>query len=451
MDILTVIRRNPFAFPAACVATAAMVFVSEGSYRESVQSLDEAVRITSIRGSIQALAQGVLDAESGQRGYLLTDRKEYLEPYGDARRQIEEALRTLGRHYDGNPEHAAVFQRLRTLTAAKMAALAESIRLHDEGKVDAATEIVLSEIGKGKMEAIRTVGAELMALETTNRDETRANIYRSLMLGRIGVAALTAISLLALFLYLRQSSALERQELALKQLMQAETDRLELEVRQRTHELTELTRHLLFAREDERKRLARDLHDELGSLLTSAKLDAARIRSRLGGAAPEALERLSHLVETLNSSIALGRRIIEDLRPSTLGNLGLAPTLEILAREFAAQSGVEVHCELAPVRLAERTELVIYRVVQEAVTNIAKYARAKQAWISLAVDDRRVTVTVRDDGVGFDARTLPKSAYGLLGMRYRVEAENGSLDIVSAPGQGTTVQATLVVPAPVTA
>ena len=92
MDILTVIRRNPFAFPAACVATAAMVFVSEGSYRESVQSLDEAVRITSIRGSIQALAQGVLDAESGQRGYLLTDRKEYLEPYGDARRQIDEAF-----------------------------------------------------------------------------------------------------------------------------------------------------------------------------------------------------------------------------------------------------------------------------------------------------------------------------------------------------------------------
>jgi signal transduction histidine kinase len=443
MHILTVIRRNPIAFPAACVASVAMMLVSEGSYRESVQSLDEAIRITSARGSIQALAQGVLDAESGQRGYLLTDRKEYLQPYRDARLQIDEALRTLGRYYVENPEHGAVLQRLRTLADAKLAALDESIRLHDEGKVDAATEVVLTDIGKGKMEAIRTVGTELMALETTNRDETRANIYRSLLMGRIGVAALTTISLLALFLYRRQSSALERQGLRLQQLMQAETDRLEVEVRLRTRELTELTKHLLSAREDERKRLARDLHDELGSLLTSAKLDAARIRSRLGGAAPEALERLSHLVETLNSSIALGRRIIEDLRPSTLSNLGLAPTLEILAREFAAQSGIEVHCELVPIKLAEHTELVIYRVVQEAVTNIAKYARAKQAWISLGEDDRQVTVTVRDDGIGFDARTLPTSAYGLLGMRYRVEAENGRLDIVSAPGQGTTVHATL--------
>ena len=122
-----------------------------------------------------------------------------------------------------NPEHGAVLQRLRTLTDAKLAALDESIRLHDEGKVDAATEVVLTDIGKGKMEAIRTVGAELMALETANRDETRANIYRSLMIGRIGVAALTAISLLALFLYLRQSSALEKHKRGLQQLMQAET------------------------------------------------------------------------------------------------------------------------------------------------------------------------------------------------------------------------------------
>jgi signal transduction histidine kinase len=115
---------------------------------------------------------------------------------------------------------------------------------------------------------------------------------------------------------LRQTAALRSQQLELKRSVQAERDRLEAEVGQRTAQLTDLTRHLLTAREDERNRLARDLHDELGALLTSAKLDAARVRSRLAGSAPEALERLSHLVETLNSSIALGRRII-DLRPST--------------------------------------------------------------------------------------------------------------------------------------
>ena len=136
---------------------------------------------------------------------------------------------------------------------------------------------------------------------------------------------------------------------------------------------------------------------------TSAKLDAARIKSRLAGTAPEAQERLAHLVETLNASIALGRSIIEDLRPSTLANLGLVAAIEILARDFAEHSGVQVHRDLAPVKLAASAELTVYRLVQEAITNISKYAKAKQVWIELASHGSEVQISVRDDGVGFDA------------------------------------------------
>ena len=144
-----------------------------------------------------------------------------------------------------------------------------------------------------------------------------------------------------MFLYLRQTGALKRAA-AGSSSSRCRPNATGSRSRSgaRTAQLTELTHHLQTAREDERHRLARDLHDELGALLTSAKLDAARIRSRLAGTAPEALERLAHLVATLNSSIALGRRIIEDLRPSTLSNLGLVATLEILAREFAERSGI---------------------------------------------------------------------------------------------------------------
>jgi signal transduction histidine kinase len=99
-----------------------------------------------------------------------------------------------------------------------------------------------------------------------------------------------------------------------------------------TRELAELARYLQSAREDERNRLARALHDELGSLLTAAKLDAARIKTRVSGVSPKAVERSAHLNGTLNSIVALARRITGDLRPSTLGNLGLMPALEILAR-----------------------------------------------------------------------------------------------------------------------
>ncbi|MDO9159183.1 MAG: ATP-binding protein, partial [Burkholderiaceae bacterium] len=146
---------------------------------------------------------------------------------------------------------------------------------------------------------------------------------------------------------------------------------------------------------------------------------------------------------TLNQSIALGRRIIEDLRPSTLGNLGLVPTLEILAQEFSDQSATPVVCELQPVGLSASAELVVYRLVQEAITNISKYAAARQVWITLGTSHGRVTVSIRDDGVGFDTEAPAKSAFGLLGMRFRVASEGGVLVLVSSPGRGTVVTATL--------
>jgi signal transduction histidine kinase len=226
-------------------------------------------------------------------------------------------------------------------------------------------------------------------------------------------------------------------------LNERERLRLEAEVAARTAQLTELANHLQRAREDERNRLARDLHDELGSLLTSAKLDAARIRARLAGTAPEALERLAHLVGTLDSIIALKRRIVEDLRPSALGHLGLVATLEILAREFGKSAGLEMHGALAPVRLAPAAELVVYRGVQEALTNIAKHAHARQVWITLGEHEGRAVASVRDDGAGFDAGARPRSAFGLVGMRYRVEAEGGTLAVRAAPGQGTLIEMTL--------
>ena len=440
-----VLRRNPIVFPLALVAAAAMAFISEGAYWRSVSSLDVLGGVTTARWSIQGLERGLVDAENAQRGYLLTSHPEHLEPYTRALVRIDDSLRFLDSYYGTADDagHRRDLAELHALTETKLSELALTIRLLQEGRRQAGIEIVASDIGREKMEAIRALTARLLEQESLNVAEGRRNVYSTLMLSRVGVAALSVVSLLALFFYLRQTSALKAQQLEIKRRVQAERDRLELEVRQRTAELTELTQHLQTAREDERNRLARNLHDELGALLTSAKLDAARIRSRLAGGSPEALERLAHLVDTLNSSIALGRRIIEDLRPSTLANLGLVATLEILAREFAETSGLELHCALAPVRLDAPAELVIYRLVQEAITNIAKYAQASQVWLTLGAHDGRVQVSVRDDGIGFNTHAKPNSAYGLLGMRFRVEAAGGLLSLASEPGQGTLIQVML--------
>jgi signal transduction histidine kinase len=443
MDVLTVVKRSPFVLPLAFLAAVAMVFISEGSYRQAVSTLDALGTMATARSHIQGLERSMLNAETGQRGYLLSGDSEYRKPYDDALLEIGSSLKFLVQHYRADAEASKVLTTLSKLIETKVSELALTVRLYDEGKRTATADIMKSGIGKEQMDAIRKLSAELLEHESRHVEAGRNDIYQTLKLSRLGVALLSAFSLLALVLYLRQSSALDKQRQEQQHLVQAERDRLEVEVAQRTAELTELTHHLQTAREDERSRLARDLHDELGALLTSAKLDAARIKSRLAGTAPEALERLSHLVETLNSGIAMKRRIIEDLRPSALSNLGLVAALEILTREFAEQSGIAVHHALEPVPLEADAELVVYRLVQEAITNIAKYAKAKQVWVSLSAQGGQVQASVRDDGVGFDISAQPGSAHGLVGMRFRVEAEGGTLTLQSTPGKGTLIQVSL--------
>jgi signal transduction histidine kinase len=443
MKIFQVVRRNRLVFVLAGAVALSIVLISEVSYLQSVDRLDAVPAMSQARNSIQNLADGVVNAETGQRGYLVTGRKEYRVPYDEALHKISTSLAYLAPYYRDKPEAALLLSQLQTASETKLSELALTIQMIDEGKPDAAKDIVMSGIGKEQMEAVRKASADLLAYEAAYIVQNRAGIYDALLLSRIGVAGLTALGLLALFMYLRQIFLFTQQQTELQRMLQAERDRLEAEVLERTAQLTQLAQHLQTAREDERNRLARNLHDDLGSLLTSAKLDAARIKSRLTVSAPEALDLLAHLVGTLNSGIALGRRIIEDLRPSALSNLGLVSTLEILAREFADSTEVQVHTTLAPVALNPAAELMVYRLVQEAITNISKYAKAQQVWIALGTHNGEVEVSVRDDGVGFDTRAKPQSAYGLVGMRFRVEAEGGVLSLASAPGQGTLIRAKL--------
>lgn len=437
MNVFKLVKRRPVVFLLAMVVAVFMVFISEVSYWNSVRNLNLLTATGAARTDIQSLRQSILAAQTAQRSYLLTQRREHLLPYNKALTNLETTFSFLQDRYSNDAVATGVLAQLHSVTGLLLTQLAQTIRLHDAGR-----RIALEDTDDAQMETIRTLSDQLLDLESARGAASQDDVYRTLMLSRVGVALLSAIALLALVMYLRQSFALVRQQQVVQHIAQDERDRLEIEVRQRTAQLTELTHHLQTAREDERHRLARNLHDDLGALLTSAKLDAARIRSRLAsaGSTSESLELLAHLVTTLNSGIALGRRIIEDLRPSALSNLGLVATLEILVGEFAGHSGVQIHSTLAPVALKENAELMVYRLVQEAMTNITKHARASQVWVTLGMQDGQVEVSVRDDGAGFDTQVKTTSAYGLVGMRFRVEAEGGALTVVSAPGRGTLIQ-----------
>lgn len=446
MRWLSIVQRNPFVLPMAAVAGLAIFFISEGSYWQSLDNISDLRGNATARQHLATLERTLLDAESGQRGYLLTGRDDYLEPFRAGRRAGLEALSILQQDFRDDPSTSAALAELRVLSLAKLDELDETVRLVQANDKAAAMRMLLEGGGKRDMDLVRGLTAQLMGEQSALRQSANLALDRTLLLSRYGVAALSAVLMLAMMLYLRKSDALTTVQAAQRAAMQALNARLEAEVAQRTLQLTDLTRHLLNAREDERHRLARNLHDDLGSLLTAAKLDAARIRSRLGADAPEAQARLTDLVDKLNSSIALGRSIIEGLRPSTLDHLGLAATLNILTAEFSQNTGIPVHSQIEPVRLKPGVELVVYRVVQEAMTNLSKYARATQVWITLApsvTDPAQVSVSVRDDGVGFDTSNPSRSAFGLLGMRFRVEVEGGSLRVLSQPGQGTQVEVTL--------
>ncbi len=448
---LTMVRRfgaSAIAFPMACIAALSLLVISESSYRRASSTLTVIGDMAAARVDIQSVWRSVIDAETGQRGYLLTGRQEYLKPYNESRQRIDVALQSLTRYYQHYPDGAALADRLSEVCKQKLSELATTISLHDEGKSEAWRDLVMTNIGEEKTEAVRAISAELLALESSRVQTGRDGVFRTLLLNRIGVGLMTLISLLSLSMYFRQATVLSRVQQEQKLAVQVERDRLEAEVKHRTAQLTELTQHLQTAREDERSRLARELHDELGALLTAAKLDAARLKARLGTLSPEVAERLLHLNKLLNDGIALKRQIIENLRPSSLSNLGLVAALEIVTREFATASGLQVHADLQSVQLSASSELTTYRLVQEALTNIAKYAKATEVWVALSRQDAAATISVRDNGCGFDTQTTRREAHGLLGMRFRVEAEGGVMTLSSEPGRGTVIEARLPAIAP---
>ena len=437
------LRDSAYAFPLAVLVALLMVGISELGYREAQTHMSRLVVMNQVRLQLAVLLRRMADAESGHRGYLLTSSPDYLAPYRDASRQLRAGMATLDDHYGALADEPGRLRlkQLEREVSTKLSEMNEVMAMHDAGRRQAALDLTQSGIGRERMDSIRELSFELIAREDARVDVGMNKVFDTLQFSRIGVSGMTALSLLVLGMYMRQRRLADEHRAQRQREMQSERDRLEGEVRHRTLELTDLARHLETAREDERSRLARDLHDELGALLTSAKLDVARMRPVLQQAAPELLPRIAHLGEALNSGIALKRRIIEDLRPSTLSTLGLTPALQILCVDFAERLGVPVHVDLHEVTVTPAAELTAFRLVQEALTNIAKYAHARTVWVTLVEEPEHMCVTVRDDGVGFDPADGVGGRHGLVGMRYRVQAERGQLTVQSAPGLGTLISA----------
>ena len=440
-------RRPVWLWIVLSVAVAALVlFISEISSQRALGSLERLAKRGQASAAVQTVMRRLLDAETAQRGYLITGRPEYLQPLAEVPSDIARAIDLLRRHHAADATLGATVEELSRRSLERLSEVTEIIALYEAGSDDNWRRVVMTDIGREKMALARTAAETLLAAEERAVKIERAEVQQTLNAGRLSLGAMTLLSLLALVFFFRNTAVLQRAQGQHARALQAERDLLETEVAERTAELTELARHLQTAREDERGHLARELHDELGALLTAAKFDVVRLKRALATAAvatPDLSERLAHLNASIDQGIALKRRIIEDLRPSALSNLGLKAALEIQARDFEQRSGLPVQVQIDEVVLSDAAQIVVYRVVQESFTNAAKHAKARSLSLSLVQRAGSVLLRIIDDGVGFRPGAGMVGAHGLVGMRYRVESVGGQWRVISTPGQGTVVEASI--------
>ena len=231
-----------------------------------------------------------------------------------------------------------------------------------------------------------------------------------------------------------------------------ENARLHQQAQERERQLGELLRQVVTAQEAERQRIARELHDATGQSLTAVALGLRGVENSLTGNPEAAREQVKELRSYTTQALTELRRIIANLRPSQLDDLGLVAALQWYTAEFEQRYRLPVRfvCEGERARLPAEYETVLFRITQEALNNVAKHAQASQAIVRLEVTAGRITLSITDNGRGFDVdRALrhdqPRNGWGLLGIMERAWLLGGQCEIRSAPGQGTTVQVSVTV------
>jgi signal transduction histidine kinase len=213
---------------------------------------------------------------------------------------------------------------------------------------------------------------------------------------------------------------------------------------------SDLLRQIVTAQEAERQRIARELHDETGQSLTAIGLGLRGVQSTFKTNPLLAQQQLRELESHAGRAIDELRRLVSDLRPSQLDDLGLVAALRWYTQEVETRAGIKITLETQGRRtLTPTLSTVLFRIAQEALTNVVRHAKAKHAWVHLCLEATAVHLSVRDDGQGFDpkrelAHRNSRAAWGLIGMQERATLVGGSVDVISSTGHGTEV--TVIVP-----
>jgi protein-histidine pros-kinase len=426
------------------VGMALLIGMLVASYMQASAGLDAMKQfgISSLRaGHLDRLNLLLLDAQSATRGYALTEDPAYRTSFQASAQKIQDTILVInqGLQIEQRPNTIELIKKAQALVAHM------EFSNRQTGRGVALNKGWLDE-GTMAMDAYKMQHTSMKAeLLTENLKNVRQSV-KGFENARISTVLLSIASLILLVLAIAQKQKKQELREKINHMLEAENERLEREVRIRTEELTNLATYLTDVRETEKLHLAREMHDELGALLTAAKLDADWIERKLP---PESrtlvAQRLVRLRQSLTGGITLKRRITNDLRPALLYDLGLIDALRALIDEFRKGEEIEVKADLpeAEPELSEAVSLSLFRIVQEAFTNIRKYARARHVSVALHVTSTGIELSIEDDGVGFDLDSPKLARHGLAGIKHRVFTHGGELDINTAPDAGVKIRVVL--------
>lgn len=417
------------------------------------QARERSVHSRNVTTEVLAIQAMLYESESAERGFLYTSNDDYLEPLNRNDSQISSRLAKLHEMVADNPPQQILADQVRTIALEKMIDLNKTIAAHKMGQKDAARVIVMSDHGKQLMAEFRKKVAYLLAQEERvlqARVTRDAEIQLAIRWGFAIILFINALMILAGAVAIMRGMAREiNRDIADVVRHDERAAVAASEVVQRAAELRALTVHLLRVQEEERRTVARELHDELGGTLSAIKMDILMGRDAAAKRSDEkSVARLQRALASIDSAIQFIRRLIEDLRPTLLDNIGLEAALRAMVDQFCERCGVK--CEISlpegELNLTSAQSTALYRICQEALTNVMKYAKAKQVTINLTSDGSVWRLQLADDGVGLATTQQHHSmSHGLLGMRERIVALGGSFDIRGAAGQGTTLTATFPV------
>lgn len=427
---------------ALLVINASMLIINTG---RAMDSNAHYARSYEIKRALSTFQSVITTAESGQRGYLLTGDTEYLTPYYRAMRGWRTELDRLANLTADNPGRQRNIVELERLTAAAIGRLEQTIERSPRPGPSGSADLAGTDRATQTMDRVRSIVDRMLVEEDARIDALGRAVLRDVWI-TLGVALLTTVVTVAVLIGLnkllqRYVGARAKAEGALLEANQ----QLNHLVEQRTAELTELSQHLIRVSEEEKAKIARELHDTFGSNLTAINMDLNWIQRRIPEESREVRERLQRVLQMLAETVELKHEVIEGLRPSHLDNLGLAYAMRSHCREFSRRTGlacdVEVNEDFDDIDPA--WSIALYRIVQETLTNITKHAHATRVRVSLQRDEAGMRLRVLDDGVGLaeGAAAKPKS-HGIVGMRERMRQVGGSFTITPGPNsQGTLVTA----------